>query len=207
MWKRRRPDQQSLFRRVVAAGCPLDFDIPEARQLGGVLVEQHGEAHLFELQPGGTAIVIDLWIGRKEPGEVRIERFGELRGPWGSWIPDWLRPLPAGENVYRLANDFVCERELVLNERLDESGIILRRGHHVEGLLLGHALETIPAALRHGELVEAEFSMRDFFGYASSAAVRFMVNRSQSAARPATGQHAGFPGSNRREDRVSIFSA
>ena len=169
------------------------------------MIEQHGEAHLFELQPKGTAILIDLWLGRKEPGEVRIESFGELRGPWGSWAPR-LRPLPAGGNLYRLANDFVCERELVLNERLDESGIILRRGHHVEGLSSAMHLKQFPRSCGTGNWSDP-FSVREFLGYASTAAVRFVVNRSQTAARPGKGQHAGFPGLNRRPDRVSLFSA
>jgi hypothetical protein len=182
---REKSEQQRLLSRLSAAGCPLDQEpLEEEKDAMEFVVHQTGEAYLFELKSPGSAIVMDICIGRQKPGEGTIRDFGALQGPWGVWHPIWCAPLKSGKGVYRLRNGDEFERDLVLNDQLDAQGIRLRRGEFVEGYVLGYAPNVFPAEFRHRMLVDARFSVADFLGRESVGEVRFMVDRSDLMQAP-----------------------
>jgi len=74
---------------------------------------------------------------------------------------------------------FEYPRGQVINHRR-----IVKRGHCLDGLLLGVSYESIPAVYRHGEDIDASLVLVDEMGRDFSTPVRLWVDRSAKIDRP-----------------------
>lgn len=185
----RQNEKQTLVSRIAAAGCPIDMDERPA----ALRIVQKGEAHIIDMGYGRAAIVLYMALARDAPGQVVVEEFGDILLPWGALSADWLDPLPrSARPFYKLPNRFSLERDIVLNDKLGDSGITLRRGHRVEGYVLGHTTIPIPQTYNHGVLVDAEFSVVDIAGHEYRGDVRFSIDRTGPRLRPAVRRGPGL---------------
>ena len=183
-------EKRALIRRIAAAGCPIDVD-PGPDEL---TILQKGEARIMDMGYGYIGIVLYMMLVREVPGQIVVEEFGGVFLPWDALSVTWLDPLPNSSRtaVYKLPNGFSLGRDPVLNDKLGESGIRLRAGHHVEGWVLGYAKTTIPETYNHGALLPAQFSMVDVLGREYCGDIVFFVDRmggriSLPAVRPGAG--------------------
>jgi hypothetical protein len=186
----RQNETHTFVRRAAAAGCPLDVD----QRLAGLRIVQEGDACIMDIGYGLAAVLLYMALARDVRGQIVVKEFGDLLLPWGALSVNWLDPLPRSASpVYTLLNDFSLERDLVLNDKLGDSGITLRRGHHVEGYVLGHTTTPIPQTYNHGALVDAEFSVVDIAGQEYRGDVRFFIDRATpKVLRPAVRDGPGL---------------
>src|SRR5713101_8136688 len=135
-------------RRLVAAGCPLDYleILPrhlaafrkrlEIRQLGGYV-----ESRVFALGPINTGYLIGLHLHTDLPRGVIISDW-RFNPPWENHLISWdYDPRDIVPALGRGRYERVVHSRLsaVLNERR-----LLTRGHPVEGLLCGCAFQPMP---------------------------------------------------------------
>lgn len=185
-------DKYEILRRIKAAGCPIEVDVPPLESQAEVTIIQTGEAYLFDMGARGIGIALWVRLARAKPGQITIAEFGDVYLPWGTLRVMWLdRPLTSCLPVYRLPNSFDFPADTVLNHRLVEEGLRLRSGRFVEGYILGTALDRIPERQSHGSIVDAEFSLLDALGHEFRGSVRFLVDRSTA---PLTQRRSARPG-------------
>jgi hypothetical protein len=140
-------------------------------QVGGVF-----ENSAFDAQRGyGTGYSLSLHIAVDRPAFAIWE--WKLDLPWEDPQFQWL-PEPQGSvfpvNMYQVPG---CEglkfpRDEVINHRR-----VLRRGHALEGLLLGFGFASIPNSYRHGASIDANLVLIDEMGRTFSTPVQFWANR------------------------------
>lgn len=193
-------DKYKVLRRIKAAGCPIEVDVPPLESQAEIAIIQAGDAYLFDLGTRGIGIVLWLRLAREKPGQITIAEFGDLHVPWGMIEVLWLdRRPPFCPPVYRLPNGFDFPGDTVLNHRLGEEGLRVRSGRSVEGYILGTTLSRIPDRHIHGSIVDAEFSVLDALGREFRGPVRFRVDRSTApvsqrrSARPGLGDSCEWP--------------
>lgn len=178
MCHRKEAERQNILRRIRAAGCPIELDVPPVDPRNELRVFQAGEAYLFDLGTAGTALVLWMRLARERSGQISIVEFGDVIVPWGQLSASWLDPLPEpSRSDYQLRNGFVFPRTLVLNDRLGESGLRVRSGQFLEGYALGSTKMQIPERYTHGSLLEGEFSVLDGIGREFRGEVQFVVDR------------------------------
>lgn len=185
--------KQELFRRIKASGCPIEVDIPADDLSRELTITQTGEATLFDLGDGGTALSLWMRFGRKIPGQLAIAEFADVFLPWGPLSVIWLDPLPqTGWPTYRLPNGFDFPRDDVLNDRLGGNGLCVRSGRFVEGFVLGSTETRIPARYSTGDFLDAEFAVLDGTGRDFRGEVQLVVDRSTATAtRPRPARSGG----------------
>lgn len=171
-------------RRLVAAGCPLDYleTLPRvtasrrkrlyARQLQGP-----AESCILDFGDGGFAYIIALAIG------TDLSR-GNVIADW-TFVPPWdqqhinwdydaseIGPL-RDRCVYKgLSNDRLSA---VLNDRR-----LLTRGCAVEGLLCGFALEPIPESDAGKKIARAQLNFTDDMGCTVTLPIPFTIDHSMA---------------------------
>ncbi len=182
-------EKRALFRQLIAAGCPVDVD-PGPDEL---TITQDGESYIMDMGNESVGIVLHVALTRELPGQIIVKEFGDLFLPWGRMPAIWLDPLEKGSDVpYKLPKGFSFERDLVLNDKLGASGMRLRRGDYVSGLVLGYVRTRISEKYNHGQLLDAKFSVFDVTGKEYRGDVRFFMDREgskmrRSAVRPGKG--------------------
>jgi hypothetical protein len=170
----------SLTRQLVIAGflaghaqdAASTFPAPD-----GILVSQDGgivENSAFDFECGyGTGVMLSLHIAVDLPA-LTIWKW-QLDLPWKDsqvhWIADPLGS--AYDNMYQIPGwDVKFARCQVINHRH-----VLRRGHSLDGLLLGFSFEPIPASYRHGANIDASLVLIDEMGRDFSTPVQLWANR------------------------------
>jgi hypothetical protein len=172
-------EKQELLRRIKAAGCPIEVDVPIVEARGEVTIRQTGDARLIDLGDRGTGVVLWVRFVRENPGQITIVEFGDVFAPWGELSTIWLDPLEDSPRPsYRLSNGFDFPRDSVLNDRLGDRGLCLRQGRLVEGYVLGSTKMPIPARYLHDCVLDVDFSVLDVAGREFRGQVRFAVDRS-----------------------------
>jgi hypothetical protein len=141
------------------------------RQVGGWL-----ENSAFDLDCGGTGFVLSVHVA------VDMPVFGisgwELDLPWEDrqfqWLADPLEHVPS-DDKYQIPGcvGLRYSRDEVLNHRRT-----LKRGHPLDGLLLGFSFESIPASYRSGATIDASVVLIDEMGRDFSSPVQFWADRS-----------------------------
>ncbi|MFY9528808.1 MAG: hypothetical protein WBC04_03025 [Candidatus Acidiferrales bacterium] len=176
-------------RRLVAAGCPLDYmeNLPRNLaafrkplyicQLGGYM-----ESRILDFGgAGATVYLIGLGVGTDLPRGILISEWTFV-APWGhhiSWDYDPREIVPASKHdLY--ASVFDSRLSAVLNDRR-----LLARGRPVEGLLCGWAFQSIPASFASGETVGAQFSLTADTGYTVALRIELAIDRSVALTRKA----------------------
>jgi hypothetical protein len=170
----------SLTRQLVVAGF-LAGDAQDAASTfpapGGVLVSQDGgivENSAFDLDCGyGTGFMLSLHIAVDLPA-FAIWKW-QLDLPWNDLQIQWL-PDPLGivyDDMYQIPGwDVRFARSEVINHRR-----ALRRGHGLDGLLLGFSFESIPALYQHGANIDASLVLISEMGRDFSTPVQLWANR------------------------------
>ena len=193
-------EKREILRRLKAAGCPIEVDVPPLEFQAEVTIIQTADAYLFDMGNRGIGIALCVRLAREKPGQITIVEFGDVHLPWRTQGVMWLdRRPPSSLPVYRLPNGFDFPGDNVLNHRFGEEGLRLRSGRCVEGYVLGTTLGRIPDRHIHGCIVDAEFSVLDALGHEFRGPVRFLVDRSTAplsqrrSARPGVGEPRGWP--------------
>ena len=168
-------EQRALWRRISAAGCPLD-EIEDAEP--GLLIRQNDESEMFVLGPGGTCCVLDVQIVNGAKTAISASGF-EIRLPWGG--EDFIWPTDPHEQnskqeIYRLPFGWEFPRDQVLNHRTYKQGK-LKFGDWMNGFLLCWGTQAIPVRYKHSTRVSAELAVIDQFGNAHPASIELPVNR------------------------------
>jgi hypothetical protein len=184
--------REQIFRQIKAAHCPIEVDVPDDSRRELTIV-QTGEATIFDLGDGGTALSLWVRFAREKPGQLAIAEFADVFFPWGPLSLIWLDPLPqSGWATYRLPNGFDFPRDVVLNDRLGGNGLCVRSGRFVEGFVLGSTQTRIPARCTTGYFLDAEFSVLDGKGRDFRGEVKLVVDRSTATAtRPRPARSGG----------------
>jgi hypothetical protein len=174
-------------RRLVAAGCPLDYlqDLPrnlaafrktlELRQLGGYV-----ESRVFALGSTQTCYLIGLRLHSELPRGMIISDWS-FSPPWEdhviSWDYDAREMVPEREHA-SYESVFDSRLSAVLND-----GRLLARGHPIEGLLCGCAYQAIPDSCASGATVSAKLTVTDNTGRTFALRIALAVDRSAALAR------------------------
>jgi hypothetical protein len=174
-------------RRLVAAGCPLDYldDLPlnpaasrkslYIRQLSGYI-----ESRIFDFDEAGvTGYVVGLCVGTDLPRGIVISDWSFV-APWEhyvSWDYDAREIIPAPE-YGRYASIFNSRLSAVLNDRR-----LLTRGCPVEGILCGFAFQSIPQSFANGETVRAMLSLSADTGHTAALRIALTVDRTFARTR------------------------
>ena len=175
----RQREKLDLFRRITAAGCPIDVDLREPATSEDLIITQKAEANLFAMGPRGACLSIYMLLASAK-GQITVAELGDVIAPWGPLAVTWLDTPSAPSQKYRpyqLPNGFEFPREDVLNDKIGEEGKTLRRGEHIEGFALGYTATPIPEAFLHGIPVAAEFFVVDVLGREHGGRVEFVVDR------------------------------
>ncbi len=142
-------------------------------------VRQHGirfNNSVGDVERGyGTRCCLHLHIAVDRP-EFSIQGW-ELSLPWESLPVEWLAD-PADQVPHR--DDYLWgnwtgltyPRNEVINHRH-----LVRRGHGLDGLLLGYCLTVIPDSYCHGSTLNLELALFDEMGRAFSIPVELYVDR------------------------------
>jgi hypothetical protein len=193
--------KSELFRRIAAAGCPIDVDLQAPATPEDLIIKQKGDADLFAMGRGGACLSIYMLLASAK-GQITVAELGDVIAPWGPLAVTWLDTPSASSQKYRpyqLPNGFEFPREDVLNDKVGEEGKTLRRGEHIEGFALGYTATPIPEAYLDGISVAAEFFVVDVLGREHRGRVQFVVDRvyggmqKRRASRFDDGLHAPDP--------------
>jgi hypothetical protein len=172
-------------RRLVAAGCPLDYleSLPHKsgvfrktlyiRELGG-----YTENRVIDFGAGTIGYVIGVAVGTDLPGGIVISDWSFV-APWDHYISWDYEPrdvVPKRDH---------CIYNGLFNSRL--SGVmndrrLLARGRPVEGLVCGRAFEPIPESVASGETVHGKLSLTSDTGYTVALRITLRVDRSIARA-------------------------
>src|SRR5579859_785990 len=100
-------DKYDVLRRIKAAGCPIEMDIPAVESQPHVTIIQTGLAYLYALRTRGIGIALCVRLAREQLGQITIVELGDVYAPWGALSVIWLdRPPHSCLPVYRLPNGF-----------------------------------------------------------------------------------------------------
>lgn len=147
--------------------------------LPGLRVSQVGgfvESSAFDIACGGTGFILSVHVAVDLPA-FRILRWA-LDLPWEDpefqWLADPSERVPS-DGMYQIPGCIGLKypRDEVLNHRR-----LLKRGHGLDGLLLGFGFESIPANYGHGETINANLQLIDEMGRGFSSPVQFWADRS-----------------------------
>ena len=178
MCHRKEAERQNILRRIQAAGCPIEVDLPRVDTRNELSIMQAGEAYLFDLGTAGSALALWMRLSRGLSGKISIVEFGDVFVSWGPMSTTWLDPLQeSGPPIYRLPNGFDFPCDSVLNDRFGRSGLTVRSGQFLEGYALGSTKMQVPERFIHGSLLEGEFSVLDGMGREFRGEVQFLVDR------------------------------
>lgn len=198
-------DQYEILRRIKAAGCPIETDLPIIESKSEISIAQTGDAYLFHIPGRGIAMALWVRLAREKSGRITIAEFGDVYLPWGTERVIWLdRPFRSRMPIYRLPNRWDFSADTVLNDRLYGEGLCVRSGRLVEGYVLGTILGRVPDQYSDGSVVDAEFSVVDALGREFRGPVRFVVDRSTGtrSQRRSVRPGVGVPGERPLESPV-----
>lgn len=129
----------------------------------------------FDLDCGGTGYMLSLHIAVDLP--VFSIWDWRLDPPWEDPLIQWL-PEPSGGvypgNIYQFPGRSGLEfpRDVVINHRRK-----VRRGHSLDGLLLGCSFRSIPDTYKRGANIDASLVLIDEMGRKFSTPVQLCVDR------------------------------
>jgi hypothetical protein len=180
----RKPTRDAIARKLQRLGIPLGYNEAETpppvliRQLGGMLVNS-----AYSLPCGATAVMLNICITNDLPN-FAISRF-ELGLPWFVpnfwWLDDPEDSSSARVSEYCFPGTKDCfSRDNVLNHRADICKN-LRRGHSIEGFLLGFGHKKIPPEL-YGAVVPAFLTVVDQFAQSYSEEIDLWIQRPDAYA-------------------------
>lgn len=163
------------------------------RQVGGDVVNS-----AFDLDCGyGTGYRLALHVAVDLPA-FKILRW-ELHLPWEDpqfqWLTDPSEQVSL-DNMYQVSGCYRLElpRNEVINHRR-----LLRRGHSLDGLLLGRGFESIPDSYRHGAKIEASLVLIDKMERGFTTPVQLWANRGAKIDRPRRKKNTRGPLFGRRD--------
>ncbi|MFZ0738835.1 MAG: hypothetical protein WBL70_08685 [Candidatus Acidiferrales bacterium] len=164
-------------RRLVAAGCPLDYleNLPRksyahrkrlhVQELGGYM-----ESRVFDEWEGrGLRYLIGIWLGTDLPGGAIVSNWNFFP-PWGDPHICWdyeLRDIVPAKEQFPYSEFLNSPLSKVLNQRRR-----LTRGRPVEGFLCGRSVESIPESILVGATACAKLELVDDTG----STVRLDIN-------------------------------
>jgi hypothetical protein len=170
----------------VDLGCPLNLEyFQEAKnrgsgtlritQVGGVIGNT-----IFEIEPFGIGCILDLEIVNDTGTPIYLRDF-ELELPWSDplfcLLPD-PRDRDEESQSYRFVGTGIeYPRSLIIN-RLITSATRFAKSGFVAGLVLSQSPEPFPEYYKHGQTLEAKFSIVDQFRDRHSESVTLYVDRS-----------------------------
>jgi hypothetical protein len=141
-------------------------------QVGGII-----ESSAFDFDCGyGTGYSLLLHIAVDLPAFSIW--YWRLDLPWEDHQFQWLTDpseQKSMDNMYQVpgCSGLKYPRDEVINHRR-----VLRRGHGLDGLLLGYGFESIPDSYHHGATIEASLVLIDEMGRGFSTAVQLWADRS-----------------------------
>lgn len=140
-------------------------------QVGGLV-----ESAAVDIDCGGTGFILSVHVAVDLPA-FRILKW-ELDLPWEDSQFQWLADPServSSDGMYQIPGcvGLKYPRAEVLNHRRT-----LKRGHGLDGLLLGFGFEPIPACYRHGSTIDASLLLIDEVGREFSWPVQFWADRS-----------------------------
>ena len=176
-------------RRLVAAGCPLDYlellpgkSDPHrkrlyVRELGGYV-----ENRVIDFGAGSFGYVIAVAVGTDLSGGIVISDWSFV-APWDHYISWDYEPCDVvPKRDHCIYNGLFNSRlSSVINDRR-----LLARGRPVEGLLCGCAFEPIPESVASGETVHGKLTLTDDAGSTVALRITLTVDRSIARARDAS---------------------
>jgi hypothetical protein len=182
MARNQNSDQLAHARRLSALGCPLDLDFFQAAQ-NGLRIKQVGgviESQIFEIESYGIGCMLNLEIVNCASRPIYLRDF-EIELPWID-RPFCLLSDPRDRDEtsqsYRFHGTKIeFPRNVVLNW-LVPSSTRFAKGRLVAGLVLGQDPEPIPDRYKHGQSVQAMFSIVDQFRDRHSKSVILYIDRS-----------------------------
>lgn len=164
-------------RRLVAAGCPLDYleNLPRTsyahrkrlhvQELGGYI-----ESRVFDEWEGrGSRYLIGIRLGTDLPGGIIVSNWNFFP-PWGNPHICWdyeLRDIVPAKEQFPYSEFLNSPLSKVLNQRRR-----LTRGRPVEGFLCGRSVESIPESILVGATACAKLELVDDTG----STVRLDIN-------------------------------
>lgn len=169
----------------ILTGDARDAAITPAASRGLLIRQVEGDVvnSAFDLDCGyGTGYILSLHIAVDLP-EFKIWGW-KLDLPWEDprfqWLTDPSEKMSL-DNVYKFPDCYRLEfpRDGVINHRR-----LLRRGHSLDGLLLGWGFESIPDSYRHGEKIEASLMLIDEMERGFTTPVQLWANRMAKIDRP-----------------------
>jgi hypothetical protein len=185
-------DSQSLLRQIIDAGCPVDESLST-----GLTISQCGGSTIMDTRHG-IRLLLDIAIAWDGPGPLTIASPGGVVVPWGFLDVIWLTPKPIHVRkkrkepkkkltggIYKFPQGAEFPYDLVLNHRFD-SGLKLRPGGAVAGLLLGIVPKLMPRNYQHCTSVLADLVLFDILGGEHRGSMELDVDRSENMRPPSS---------------------
>ncbi len=170
-------EKLALLWRIKNAGCPAEIDPELQSGREGLIIRQVGDVTLsrvFDIPHYGTGYMVNVSI-TCDMTEFRIDDY-DLLLPWEDPQFRWLE---AGERAVQDLYSFPCEDPLEFHREdvINHAKRLLRRGHQIEGLLLGIGPAPIPDRYQRGG-IEAKLSVLDHLGNSFRSTLQLCVDRS-----------------------------
>ncbi len=184
MTKSRFSASRECARRLVEAGCPLDYleDLPKTspRRLYIEPLESYATSRVLDLGEGSVRYIIAFRLGTDLASGASVTDW-DITAPWGqhvTWDFDPRDIIPKGEWPAYL--ELLDSRLFaVLNGR----GRVYR-GRPIAGLVCGQAyFESVPEPSASGPTRLAKLKLSDDAGYAAEADIELTVERRQAPDR------------------------
>jgi hypothetical protein len=198
---RDRQRQINHARQLRAGGIALEIPeddwkdpIPESgliiRQCGGLL-----ENSVFDMRSGATGYAVSLGLTISK-SSFALAAF-DLELPWEAKLLFLEDPDERSkQDLYEFPNGDKYPRDVVINHYADIRRI-LRRGHSIEGFLLGSSFESIPDRYVHGTEIPAVVKVFDQFNACYRKGILLWADRS----------HKLSTGKRKVRNRVRLFEA
>ena len=173
-----------IIRRIQDAGYLCEVDNTPNLNLPKLKIE-NDPFHSFAFNfCGGMGVTLALRITSDRA--VHIQDFGDLELPERPCNVDWW--VNEGSNFYRFHRGPEYPRDVVLNHRIGEHGMV-KPGQPLEGVLLGRSATPIPSQYSHGFRLSLKFSILDGFDTSHTAQLLVPVDEHlcSSSRRPSRG--------------------
>jgi hypothetical protein len=164
-------------RRLIAAGCPLDY-------VGHIPGELAPDARLYAYELGGypesrlvdfgtrTGYLVTLGVGTNLPGGNLISDW-TFEMPWPELISWDYDPVDISPSQCHLYGPLINSRlSAALKGRSP-----LTRGYPVEGVLCGRAEQPIPESFANAAMIDAQLGLTDDTGHTATLRVPLRVHR------------------------------
>jgi len=159
-----RNEHLNALKLLASVGADIDDAQLTVPECCGVMISQCGSElnhKIFNLYQVRSGIIVEVRLVAARTGITITDCTLVL--PWESNPSLYLDSVSDGSRYYRPAKGLEFERDDVLNHRIMEGGLRLRRGELLEGLLIATGAPPIPEGYSHGMPVEVELLLTDQF--------------------------------------------